>query len=82
MLSVEIKGYRGEDAKDKKSTMEIYWAPGINLLRTYSRWDFSEFADAFRIAGDFAKKVADQLDQMIAGQLKWPRPFRARPPRG
>ncbi len=27
-LIVEIKGYRREDAKEKKSTMETYWAPG------------------------------------------------------
>ena len=29
-LIVEIKGYRGEDAKEKKSTMETYWVPGVN----------------------------------------------------
>ena len=27
-LIVEIKGYRGEDAKDKKNTMDAYWVPG------------------------------------------------------
>ena len=26
-LVVEIKGYRREDAKEKKSTMETYWVP-------------------------------------------------------
>ena len=26
-LVVEIKGYRGEDAKEKKSTMDTYWIP-------------------------------------------------------
>ena len=31
-LVVEIKGYRGEDAKEKKSTMETYWVPGVNNL--------------------------------------------------
>ncbi len=29
-LIVEIKGYRREDAKEKKSTMETYWVPGVN----------------------------------------------------
>ena len=29
-LVVEIKGYRREDAKEKKSTMETYWVPGVN----------------------------------------------------
>ena len=32
-LVVEIKGYRREDAKEKKSTMETYWVPGVNNLR-------------------------------------------------
>ena len=31
-LIVEIKGYRREDAKEKKSTMETYWIPGVNHL--------------------------------------------------
>jgi type III restriction enzyme len=29
-LVVEIKGYRGEDAKDKANTMRNYWIPGVN----------------------------------------------------
>ncbi len=29
-MVVEIKGYRREDAKEKKSTMETYWVPGVN----------------------------------------------------
>ena len=32
-LVVEIKGYRREDAKEKKTTMETYWVPGVNHLR-------------------------------------------------
>jgi type III restriction enzyme len=31
-LIVEIKGYRGEDAKEKKSTMDTYWIPGVNNI--------------------------------------------------
>ena len=30
-LIVEIKGYRREDAKQKKITMDTYWVPGVNL---------------------------------------------------
>ena len=33
-LIVEIKGYRGEDAKEKKATMDTYWIPGVNHLGT------------------------------------------------
>jgi type III restriction enzyme len=29
-LIVEIKGYRREDAKEKKSTMDTYWVPKLN----------------------------------------------------
>ncbi len=36
-LIVEIKGYRGEDAKDKKATMEAYWVPGVNNLQRFGR---------------------------------------------
>ena len=56
-LVVEIKGYRGEDAKEKKSTMDTYWVPGVNNLGTYGRWAFAEFTDMFQIQDDFAKKV-------------------------
>lgn len=32
------KGYRGEDAKEKKSTMDNYWVPGVNRLGSHGRW--------------------------------------------
>ena len=31
-LVVEIKGYRREDAKEKKATMDAYWVPGVESL--------------------------------------------------
>ena len=46
-LVVEIKGYRREDAKEKKDTMRTYWVPRVNTLRTYGRWDFVEFGDVY-----------------------------------
>jgi type III restriction enzyme len=64
-LIVEIKGYRGEDAKDKKSTMDTYWVPGVNHLKTYGRWAFAEFGDVFRMQLDFAKKVEAEFSKMI-----------------
>jgi type III restriction enzyme len=64
-LIVEIKGYRGEDAKEKKSTMDTYWVPGVNNLATYGRWAFAEFTDVFQIQDDFAKKVEAEFAQMI-----------------
>ena len=64
-LVVEIKGYRGEDAKEKKLTMDTYWVPGVNNLETYGRWDFAEFTDVYEMEQDFAKKVETKFNQMI-----------------
>ncbi len=64
-LVVEIKGYRGEDAKVKKETMETYWLPGVNNLKTHGRWDFAEFCDVYEIQYDFQEKVASKFNEMI-----------------
>ena len=64
-LVVEIKGYRREDAKEKKSTMDTYWVPGVNNLGTYGRWAFAEFTDVWQMQTDFAKKVESEFDKMI-----------------
>ena len=42
-LVVEIKGFRGEDAKEKANTMRNYWVPGVNNLGSFGRWGFAEF---------------------------------------
>ncbi len=60
-LVVEIKGYRGEDAKDKKATMDTYWVPGVNALGTFGRWAFAEFTDVYEIEAGF--------DELIEGFL-------------
>ncbi len=64
-LVVEIKGYRGEDAKEKKSTMDTYWVPGVNHLGTYGRWAFAEFTDVWRIESDFKAKVDSEFNRMV-----------------
>ncbi|MHB1669653.1 BPTD_3080 family restriction endonuclease [Thiomonas sp.] len=64
-LVVEIKGYRREDAKEKKSTMETYWIPGVNNLKTYGRWAFAEFTDVFLMESDFKAKVENEFNKMI-----------------
>ncbi len=69
-LVVEIKGYRGEDAKEKKSTMDTYWVPGVNHLGTHGRWAFAEFTDVWEMELDFAKKVESQFNQMIDRVMK------------
>ena len=64
-LVVEIKGYRREDAVEKKSTMDTYWVPGVNHLGTYGRWAFAEFTEAYQIEADFKKKVETEFNSMI-----------------
>jgi hypothetical protein len=64
-LIVEIKGYRREDAKDKKSTMDTYWVPGVNNLGNYGRWAFAEFTEGYQIETDFAAKVEGAFNRVI-----------------
>jgi type III restriction enzyme len=64
-LIVEIKGYRREDAKEKKSTMDTYWVPGVNHLGTHGRWAFAEFTEVYRIEADFEVKVESEFNKMI-----------------
>jgi type III restriction enzyme len=64
-LIVEIKGYRREDAKEKKSTMETYWVPGVNNHGTYGRWAFAEFTEVYQIESDFAAKVGAEFNKMV-----------------
>jgi type III restriction enzyme len=64
-LIVEIKGYRGEDAREKKSTMDTYWVPGVNNRKQYGRWAFAEFTDVFQMQVDFAQKFEAEFDKMI-----------------
>lgn len=65
-LVVEVKGYRPEDAKDKKATMDTYWVPGVNNLGTYGRWAFTELTEVLRMESDFAAKVRSSVNRMIA----------------
>ena len=64
-LVVEIKGYRREDSKEKKSTMENYWVPGVNNNGQYGRWGFAEFTDVYQIGSDFEARVKSEFNRMI-----------------
>ncbi len=57
-LIVEIKGYRGEDAKEKANTMSAYWVPGVNNLGKFGRWAFAEFTAVYEIESEFEKLIA------------------------
>lgn len=71
-LVVEIKGYRREDAKEKKNTMEVYWVPGVNNHGKYGRWAFAEFVDVWEMQSDFGAKVEEHFNQMIDGVIAEP----------
>lgn len=64
-LVVEIKGYRREDAKEKKSAIETYWVPGLNNLGAFGRWAFAEFTEIYLLESDFKAKVEAEFDRMI-----------------
>jgi type III restriction enzyme len=65
-LIVEIKGYRREDAKEKKNTIDVFWVPGVNNLKQYGRWAFAEFTEVYQMEADFKAKVEAEFDKMIA----------------
>jgi type III restriction enzyme len=64
-LVVEVKGYRREDAKDKKLTMETYWIPGVNNSEKFGRWAFAEFTEVFGMDADFAARVESEFRKII-----------------
>ena len=64
-LVVEVKGFRGEDAKDKRAAIETRWLPGVNHLRRYGRWAFAEFTDVFAMQQDFANAVQAQFNTVV-----------------
>lgn len=69
-LVVEIKGYRREDANEKKSAMDTYWIPGVNNSGKHGRWAFAEFTSIWTIETDFKSKVDAAFNSMIETTLK------------
>ena len=49
--------FRGEDAKDRKATMDIFWVPGVNALGTFERWAFAEYTDMYEIESGFDERI-------------------------
>ena len=64
-LVVEVKGYRGEDAKDKKTTMDTCWVPGVNNLGAYGRWAFAELTDVYTMEEDFEGALKAQFQALV-----------------
>ncbi len=64
-LIVEVKGYRGENAKDKANTMRAYWIPGVNNLQKFGRWEFAEFSAVYEMDAAF-RALIDQFAKQKA----------------
>ncbi|MEN9865934.1 MAG: hypothetical protein RL748_1524 [Pseudomonadota bacterium] len=71
-LVVEIKGYRREDAKEKKAAMETCWLPGVNNIGHYGRWAFAEFTEIWQMEADFAARLEQEFDRIIQQTLSPP----------
>ena len=71
-LVIEVKGYRGEDAKDKKTTMETLWVPGVNRLGAYGRWAFAEFRDVYTMQEGFELRSSlhDEFEHVASDFLE------------
>ena len=67
-LVIEIKGYRGENAKEKKAAMDTYWVPGVNNLGVFGRWAFAEFTDVYEIEENFRQTIEDNIKARADGQ--------------
>ena len=65
-LVVEVKGYRNENAKVKKETMENYWIPGVNRLGGYGRWAFVELRDAHTMRADLDAALKSVVSEAFA----------------
>lgn len=64
-LVIEVKGFRGEDVKDKSDTMNAYWIPGVNALKEYGRWDFIELRSEATMQEDFENAISQNLHKQI-----------------
>jgi type III restriction enzyme len=65
-LIVEVKGYRGENAKEKANTMRAYWVPGVNNLKKFGRWEFAEFTSVYKMDAAFSALVDQFINRKAA----------------
>lgn len=64
-LVLEVKGYRREDAKVKKATMETHWVPGVNRLGAWGRWAFDELTDVYLMESDFEARIGPEFEAVL-----------------
>ena len=68
-LVCEVKGYRGEDAIEKKNTMETYWVPGVNNTGKFGRWAFVEFRDPLVMEDQLSTATEEEVNQVLDSVL-------------
>ena len=54
--------------------MDSYWVPGVNNLGRHGRWAFVEFTDVWTIQDDFARKVEEAFERMLASVTRGAKP--------
>jgi len=64
-LVVEIKGRRGEDAKEKANTMRQYWVPAVNNHGGFGRWAVAEFTDVYAMEADFIATLEAAVSALL-----------------
>lgn len=69
-LVVEIKGRRGEDAKEKANTMRSYWVPAVNNDGAFGRWAVAEFSDVYAMEEEFVATIEDSVAVLIDTALE------------
>ena len=65
-LVVEIKGRRGENAKEKANTMRQYWVPAVNNDGGFGRWAVAEFTDVYAMEADFMAMLEEAVDAFLS----------------
>jgi len=65
-LVVEIKGRRGENAKEKANTIRQYWVPAVNNDGGFGRWAVAEFTDVYAMEADFMATLEAAVDDLLA----------------
>lgn len=64
-LVIEVKGRRGVDEQIKAETMRTKWAPGVNALGTFGRWDFLELLDVFEMEAELGQKIEQEFNKSL-----------------
>jgi len=64
-LIVEIKGFRGEDAKIKKQTIDTYWIEGVNNGGSFGRWAFVELKNVWAMEEEFTAKIEEEFSKLV-----------------